>query len=172
MNIRPKTVRRLMILFLATVLFSGIVVSWLLLSQRRIRGQIALQRLDAITAYNARDYSTAVNLFRDYLNRSHAQDSDAEAVFDFAKSRMNTPSEGGRNVFEAIGLFERYLQMAPANDPRGQTRRLEELNEANHLLLTLYVQAKYTKDAIKISNSLLAANPNDIETLENYIRAL
>src|SRR5579859_4754097 len=119
MNIRPKTVRRLTTLFLALVLVCGIIVSWLLLSQRRLRAEIAKQRGEAIAAYDAKDYSTAVNLFRDYLNRSHTQDTDAEAMFDYAKSRMNAATEGGRQVFEAIGVFERYLQMGIANDPRG-----------------------------------------------------
>src|SRR5690349_4372733 len=109
MNIRPKTVRRLTILFLTMVLVSGILVSWLLLSQRRIRAQIAAQRVDAIAAYNAKDYTTAVTLFREYLNRSHTQDTDAEAMFDYAKSRMNAATEGSRQVFESIGAFERYL---------------------------------------------------------------
>ena len=172
MNIRPKTVRRLMILFLALVLVSGIIASWLLLSQRRLRAQIARQRVDAIAAYNAKDYTSAVTLFRDYLNRSHNQDTDAEAMFDYAKSRMNSASEGGRQVFEAIGVFERYLQMDADKDPRGAQRRLEETNEANHLLLSLYVQAKYTKEAIRTANSLLSTNPNDVDALENLIRAL
>jgi predicted Zn-dependent protease len=172
MNIRPKTVRRLTTLFLAMALVSGILVSWLMLSQRRLRAQIAKQRTDAIAAYTAKDYTTAVSLFREYLNRSHTQDTDAEAMFDYAKSRMNAATEGSRQVFEAIGVFERYLQLGAANDPRGVSRRLDEVNEANHLLLSLYVQAKYTKEATRVANNLLATNPKDAEALQNLVRAL
>jgi tetratricopeptide (TPR) repeat protein len=172
MNIRPKTVRRLTILFLAMALFSGVIATWLLVSHNRLRAEIARERVDAVAAYNAKDYSTAVTLFRDYLNRSHSQDTDPEAVFGYAKSRMNTAGEGSRNLFEAIGVFERYLQMGTANDPRGQKRRLEEADEANHLLLSLYVQARYTKEAVRVANNLLAANPNDVDALENLTRAL
>ena len=115
--------------------------------------QIAKQRADAIVAYESRDYATAVRIFADYLNRSHAQGWDAEAVFDYGKSRMNTPSEGSRHVFEAIGMFDRYLQLGTTGDPRGDTRRVEELNEANHLLLKLYVQARCIRIRLRVSRA-------------------
>ena len=105
MQIRPKTIRRLATLFCIALLVIATLTTWLLLSQRRIRGQIAQQRVAAIAAYDARDYSNAVALFSDYLTRSHAQDTDAEAVFDYAKSRLETPLEGNRQVYEAIKLF-------------------------------------------------------------------
>jgi predicted Zn-dependent protease len=161
-----------MILFLGLVLFAGIVLSWLWLSQRRIRGQIAQQRKDAIAAFNANDYSAAAALFASYLARSHTQESDAEALFDYGKSRMNSTIEGNRRIFESIGVFERYLQLSQANDPRGKDRRAIEENEARHLLLNLYSQAHDTKKVRERANKILAANPNDIDALQNLVRAL
>lgn len=171
MNIRPKTVRRLMILVLALALLAGGVVTWVSLSQRRVRAQIAQVRHDAVAAFEAKDYSRAVGLFSEYLTRSHTQDSDAEAVFDYGKSRMNVPLEDNRHVFEAIGVFVRYLQLDPKGDPRGEERRITEEREAGHLLLKLYADAQYNKEARQWATKLLAADPNDVDALRNMIRA-
>ena len=131
MNIRPKTVRRLLILMLALAIFAGGVFAWLLMSQQRVRAQIAQGRRDAVAAFEAKDYASAVKLFSNYLTRSHSQDSDAEAVFDYGKSRMNVPLDDNRHVFEAIGVFVRYLQLDHKDDPRGEARRQAEENEAS-----------------------------------------
>jgi predicted Zn-dependent protease len=161
MQIRPKTIRRLATLFCIALLVIAALTTWLLLSQRRIRGQIAQQRVAAIAAYDARDYSNAVALFSDYLTRSHAQDTDAEAVFDYAKSRLETPLEGNRQVYEAIGLFERYLQLDPSDS-----------RDASHALLTLYTQARYNKEGHTLAERLLAGNPKDIAALHALVQTL
>ena len=161
MQIRPKTIRRLLILFCIALVVVGSITAWLLWSQHRMRGQIAKIRAEAVTAYSSRDYASATSLFSNYLTRSHAQDSDAEAVYDYAKSRLETPMEGNRQVYEAIGLFERYLQL-DASDSR----------DASHTLLGLYTQARYNKEALSLAQRLLASNPKDVIALHGLVQSL
>src|SRR5579864_2230151 len=144
MNVRPKTVRRLSILFGALAIGVAVIAIFLVVSHRRIQRQVAALRHQAIIAYNNGDYSSAVKLFNEYLARSHNQNSDAEAVFDYAKSRANTPMEGSRQYYEAIGLLENYLTLEPS-DPR----------DASHLLLKLYTQVHYSKEARSRAQKLL-----------------
>ena len=51
MNIRPKTLRRLLILFATTAVVAAVITSWLLLAQHRLARKTAALRGDAIAAY-------------------------------------------------------------------------------------------------------------------------
>jgi predicted Zn-dependent protease len=162
MNIRPKTVRRLTLLFVASAVAAGAIGTWLAISQHRIHVRTTTIRVQAVAAYEAGDYPRAVKLFGEFFNRSHAsQSDDAEAIFDYAKSRANTPAEGGRNVYDAIGVLEQYLTLDP-----GDSR------DARHLLLNLYTQAHYNKEAERLAEQLLDANPSDGAALSSYAEAL
>ena len=91
MNFRPKTVRRLSILFGALAVIVAVIATFLVVSHHRIQRQVAALRHEALVAYNAGDYAKAAKLFSQYLTRSHNQSSDAEAIFDYARSRAYTP---------------------------------------------------------------------------------
>jgi len=160
MHIRAKTVRRLLVLFLAVAVVSGAIAIWLSLSIRRQRLQSARLRQDAFAAYQAHDYEKAVSLFSQYLTLSHSQDTDPEAVFAYGDSRMNAPMEGGRHVYDAINIFEHYLRLA-SDGP----------HDARHLLLKLYVQAHDNREARDLSAGLLTKNPSDAEALRGAVDA-
>ncbi|HSZ56103.1 MAG TPA: tetratricopeptide repeat protein [Tepidisphaeraceae bacterium] len=162
MNIRPKTVRRLTLLFAAGAVAVGGIGTWLAISQHRIQLRTEAIRTQAVAAYDAGDYARAVKLFGEFFNRSHAsQNDDAEAIFDYAKSRANTPADGGRNIYEAIGVLEQYLTLDPSDS-----------RDARHLLLRLYAQARYNKEAERLAENLLDANPADAAALASYAEAL
>lgn len=160
MNIRPKTIRRLLVLFAAFLILSGAIATWLMLSVERSNAQVAQLRVQAKAAYDAKDYSNAARLFNEFLSRSQSQDTDAEAVFDYGVSQMNTPLEGGRNVYEIIGIFEHYLRLEPADPP-----------DASHRLLKLYTQAHYNKEARTLAEKLLAAKPDDVNALRSLVQS-
>jgi len=148
-NIRPKTVRRLSILFAAFLLISGAITGWLLLSLRRENAHTAQLRSQAVAAYQAKDYAKAASLFSDYLSRNHNQDTDPEADFEYGQSRARS---GG--IYEAIGVFQHYLSLRP-DDP----------HDARHELLKLYTQARYNKETRNLAEKLLAANAKDVDAL-------
>ena len=69
--------------------------------------------------------------------------------------------DGNRQVYEAIGMYERYLQLDAA-----------DTRDASHTLLTLYVQARYNKEGFTLAQRLLAANPNDLGALHGLVQTL
>src|SRR5579863_9112514 len=99
MNIRPKTIRRLFILFAAATFLGGLIASWLLVSQRRIAARVAAVRETAVAAYKIGSYSAAAASFSDFFTRSHSQDSDPEAVFDYADSLSRLAVEPSRHRY-------------------------------------------------------------------------
>lgn len=160
MNIRPKTLRRLLILFAVLLALTGAIVALVLVSIYKRDVELARLREQAFAAYHQQDYSHSVGLFSDYLARSHRQDKDPDAVFAYAKSRANTPMENSRHIFEAFNVLEQYLQQRPDD------------NEAQHLLLSLYGKVLYNKEAKSLAAKLLATNPNDVEALRADVAAL
>lgn len=154
MNIRPKTVRRLLVLFAAFLLFATGMALLLLRSARKDRATVANLRSDAFRAYEMHDDARAVTLLEQYINRSPAESSDAEAVYAYAMARERVPMDGHAQIAEAISLLQRYLDLAPA-DP----------HDAKHELLKLYAQARYSKEALTLADTLLAKNPRDVEAL-------
>lgn len=161
MNIRPKTVRRLMILFAVLAVFAGAIVLLILRATRRQKAEVAGMRESALKAYRMHDYAVATAQFNAYLTRSHTENTDAEAVFDYADSRANTPYEGNRQVYDAIGLLQHYLDLDPADS-----------RDASHKLLKLYLQARYHKEARTLAAKLLSRNPRDVEALRGQVQAL
>lgn len=160
MRIRPKTMRRIMLL-LTVVIVAGGVIAWLsVLSIRRGRTRIISLRKQAMASYQAGDYGKAVDLLGQYLDKGRAQHSDPEALFAYGKSRVSVAMPQNQQIFEGIQIFQLYLQEKPA-DP-----------EARKLLLKLYVQAGYNQEAIKLTDQMLAANPADVAALEGKRGAL
>ena len=161
MSIRPKTIRRLLILLLAFAAAAGAISIWLLISQHRQRGQIAQLRQEAWSAYDARDYPHAVGLFSEYINRSHSQNNDPDSIFAYGRSRASVPLPNGSHTFEAIHIFQHYLELRP-DDPR----------DAEHELLKLFTRVQYDREAKTLADVLLVKNPEDVEALRAKAEAL
>ena len=163
MNIRPKTIRRLLILFATFVLAAGGLVAWVAWRLHAHQLQVADIRVHAMQAYQEQDYSRAVSLLNNYLTLDHdAQDHDPEAVFAYGDSRAKVPMPARRQIVEAIGIFERCLQIDPA----------DSRHDVRHKLLKLYGEARYNKEARTLAAWLLAKNPNDAAALRGDVQAL
>ena len=95
MNIRPKTVRRLvglgLFLLLSATLFTGI---WFY-HQKNKQKQLLADRDFGIAAYRAGDYPLAVDRLRIYKDL-HPDDYDA--VFAYAVSRLRTASSSNSGL--------------------------------------------------------------------------
>ena len=161
MNIRPKTIHRLLILFGAFAIFAGGVGAMLYRSYQRQKADVAGLRAAAFQAFQLKDYSAAVSLFHDYVARSHTDAPEADVLFEYGTARVEVPEEGNRQVTEAIDLLQRYLNTA-ADDPR----------DASHELLKLYVRARYNRDALNLAGKLLAKDPRDTEALRARAQSL
>src|SRR3982750_4327609 len=106
MNIRPKTIRRLVALLLVCVLLaaSGVVV-WFYHQQNKER-QLRADRDFGIAAFQNGDYPLALDRLRAYKEK---YPDDYEAVYAYATARLRTPAPAGspgRNISEAKQLFE------------------------------------------------------------------
>ena len=128
MNIRPKTLRRLLILFAATTAFLGILICVIIISVSRNARTMKKIRVEAMTAFRAGDYVKSVELFQTYREMAGATDPDAE--FAYGVSRVHVEMPNGKHLIEGIHIFERYLQSLKPGDP-----------EAERQLLQLYVGA-------------------------------
>src|SRR5436305_5381316 len=163
MNIRPKTLRRLLILFacLGVVVVAGTVLA--LMYRHNQYAMVSRLRAEGFAAYDARDYDAAVRKLSEYFTRSHAQATDDEALFRYGRARSIVPLEGlaSRHIFEGIDALERYLNIRP-DDP----------DDAKHLLLKLYAQVQYNKEAKTLAAKLLAKNPDDLEALRAQAQAM
>src|SRR5689334_24064726 len=126
MNIRPKTVRRLMGLLLFLVLCATLFGSMWLYHQKSRKRQLLVDRDFGIAAFHAGDYPLALERLRLYKDQFP---QDYDAVYAYAVSRLyapSSPSTAGRNIAEAKQLLEQLHRARP------------EDSQASHVLLKLY----------------------------------
>jgi len=164
MRMRPKTIRRLMILFAGLCIVAAVIAWAVFMDSRHLAARMKTMRAQAMTSYNAGHYETAVKELGQYLDVSKSQDTDREALFAYGKSRINVEMPRLEHVYEGIQIFQQYLQQARPGDPH--------LAEARKLLLNLYVQAQYNQEAVKLADDILLHDPKDIDALQAKIKAL
>lgn len=164
MRMRPKTIRRLMILFGGLCIVAAVVGWAVLLDSRHLAVRMKSMRAQAMVSYNAGHYEQAVKELGQYLDVSKSQDTDHEALFAYGKSRINVEMPRLEHVYEGIQIFQQYLQQAGPGDPH--------LVEARKLLLGLYVQAQYNQEAVKLADDILSHDSKDIDALQAKIKAL
>src|SRR5579864_487256 len=116
MNLRPKTVRRLLILLGIFLVICGGIGGWVLVRLHIAHVRIAQLKDKAVAAYQARNYPQAAALFKAYLDRDReSQDRDPEVLYEYGDAREKVPMENGGHIIEAIRIFEQYLQFAPSD---------------------------------------------------------
>ena len=164
MSIRPKTKRRVFILGLVFVLLFGAAAAVYLRYLQKRNADIATWRAAAMSAYAAGDYAAALPHFNKYLTASKAADqprgeADTEALFAYGKSRASVIADN-RHLWEARGIFERYLALVPGN------------LEAEHMLLDLYPRLSMYAEAVTRADDVLARHPDDVRALKAKTKAL
>lgn len=147
MNIRPKTIRRSLILALLVI----IVVSggwWVYLRNEDVRLRATLLDRDAgLAAWRAGEYEPALQSLGRYLARF---DHDRDALFAYADARRRVEAPGGRHLAEAIAtLSTRLLPRHPGD------------LEATRLLVELYTETGASADAVALCDRLLQRAPGD-----------
>src|SRR5689334_8309253 len=103
MNIRPKTVRRLLIILLACgalVATGAAIVN----HNNRVKDQaIVAAGAEGMKAFKEGDYATALNQLAIYVAKHK---DDADALYAYAISRARVEQISGRHISEAIMLLD------------------------------------------------------------------
>lgn len=167
--------RRLSIL-LAVLIILAVALRWALMaSVRRNTAMLRKLRGEAMTAFAAHDYRTAVEGLNAYLEKTHGGPSglesvlgkiffynpspagaDPDAQFAYATARMNVELPNNRHLTDAIHALQYYLEQLRPGD-----------EAAEHELLGLYGRMPgYRGDALHLADDMLAANPRDAEVLK------
>src|SRR3954468_10453990 len=153
MNIRPKTIRRLVALLLVCVLLAAAgVVVWFYHQQNKTR-QLQADREFGIAAFHAGDYPLALERLRAYKEKFP---DDYDAVYAYAAARLRVPSPAGspgRNISEAKQLFEQLNRARP-----------DDAN-VSHVLLDLYTSFNFYPEAVRLADAVLASDPRDTAAL-------
>ncbi len=157
MNLRPKTIHRLLVLLTSTAAFA-VAASIVVVTQlhRYQRHRLAL-RDDGMAAYQHGDYHTAADDLSKYLGNDL---NDSEAIFAYAVSRKKLLRPDLGNLLDARQLFAQYL----TNNP-GDSATLHQLLEIN---LRLHDAA----ESSSIADQILAGNPDDVQALTAKLQQL
>ncbi|HWE04200.1 MAG TPA: hypothetical protein VG326_17470 [Tepidisphaeraceae bacterium] len=159
MNIRPKTFRRLLILFGASSVLAGVLICVVVAGVYRNAREMKRIRAQAMTAYKEGNYVKSVELFQTYRDMAGVTDPDAE--FAYGVSRVHVELPDGKHLVEGIHVFEQYLQSLKPGDAAAERQ-----------LLQLYVARGYFTEAIHLADDLLSANPRDGQALHEKVLAL
>src|ERR1039458_4166188 len=157
MNLRPKTMRRLMVLLggaaLCIAALSAVIEIQLYRHEAVRRGF----RDKAMVQYSKGDYLGAMLGLRKYLSQSTG---DAPAIYAYAVSRSHVPEPDLKHLVEAKAIFNRYLELNPSD------------SRAQHRLLEIYRQIRYDAEASALAQTLLAQDPTDVQALQTKLQVL
>lgn len=157
MTLRPKTVRRLVILLLACGLATGSLFAVSYFHERSKERQAQLDRAAGMTAFSAGDYAVALARLKGYVGRHQ---DDFEAVYAYAVSRTRVEVSGGRHIVEAKAIFERLHDLRPDDLPTA------------HRLLEIYGSIHWDTETLTLAEKVLSSNPADPGALRAKSAAL
>lgn len=123
MRMKPKTARRLALLTGVVVLGAGAFVGLVVVRGMQNAKLEAGLRVDGMQAHDDGRHIEGLTTLGRYLRRVP---DDAEALLAYAECRLAVEEASGRHVREAIGVYQRYVDLRP--DDR----------DARMTLLTLY----------------------------------
>ncbi len=156
-KVRAKTKKRLFVLM-------GILAAALVLGggaygiRKYVQNKsYASSRETGLAAARAGDSKTAVDQLGNYLAKYY---DDAEAWDAYAVNRLKRPEPGMRHIGQAILAYRRLMELRPqdAAYPRK--------------LLELYQKLDYNTEALRQAESMLSANPSDLDALNAKMIAL
>src|SRR5690349_18927785 len=109
-NIRIKTIRRLVILLIVLTLIVAGGVTVRISHQKAKDLQLAANRELGMTAFKSADYPLALDKLRSWKDE-HPDDYDAMYAYGVARSKVETGSN--RHIAEAKQIFEQLTQARP-----------------------------------------------------------
>ena len=141
MSMRPKSRRRLLLLF--TVVFCICVVTgtFAILRIVHLRHVAQKGRLAGLEAIEQQDYPRALQQLGLYLSRNP---EDVDVLLLYAKARENVEQPNGQHLGQAIALYQRALQLRPGTP------------QAREHLLELYPAVGFNTETIALADNILA----------------
>ncbi len=110
MSIKPKTLRRLLLLgaFAGVIALGG--TGFVLLRQYQTQRSTQRLRIEGLAAYDKGDYPAALDSLGRYLGRVG---NDADVLLHYARARLHREEPDGRHLNESLAAFKRYLAIKP-----------------------------------------------------------
>jgi Flp pilus assembly protein TadD len=163
MRLKPKTVRRLLLLSLVGVLLIGSAFSLFVVRRWQNQRLLASHRAEGMAAFEAGDYFTALDKVS-YYHR-HGRMVDPEVLLAIAVSRQRIEEPDNRHLVLALRPYQLYLEQKPDDA------------EARMTLLKLYNQAGYYIEARDLAarmrpSALADAGPEHLPVLREEALAL
>lgn len=147
MRLKPKTVRRLLLLAVVAILLAGSAVAFVVVRNARNEARLVAKRASGLEAAHAGDHAKVVSELGGYLRR---RPTDPEALLAWARARRYVESRDGKHMVEASSAYQRYLGMR--DDDRAA--RLE--------LLTCLVNTGMDVEVIDVARRLRPAKLEEI----------
>jgi tetratricopeptide (TPR) repeat protein len=113
MTMKPKTLRRLILLGALVTVLGGGFAGAVIVRNHRMSARLAEHRELGFKAAAAGDNFVALDRLGAYLRR---RPEDAEALLAYARARRAIEERAGRHLVEAAGVYQRYLSLKPADD--------------------------------------------------------
>ncbi len=157
MAIRPKTVRRLIVLLVALALLIGGGVFAYRKNEAYKAAEVERYGREGLAAYAKKDYQTALDNLKRYVG---PHPGDRDALFAYGVSRERVEASDGRNLTESRTVFNTLLQRNP-----------DDL-EAQHELIGVYLKTGQSGELIQLADRVLAAHPDDPVALRGETFAL
>ncbi len=158
MIIRPKTKRRLLILFGGLIIFSG-GAFWLYAYRMRVaESKLQVDKQVGMDAYRSGDYQTAIDKLAEYINHQQQRQGsqlDPEALLAFANARAKVPTANGDYIVLSIRALQSYCALVP-----------EDMRERDHLLEMEAPYSVYAPDVVARATDILRSNPDDLVALK------
>src|SRR6476469_9579729 len=110
--IRPKTIRRLVVILIVMAVFVGVGVGLYKRNEHLRNAKLAGYRSAGMTAFDAGDYPEALNKLKSYVAKVQ---TDTDALYAYGLSRYRVEEADGHNVREARQALQLALQVDPAH---------------------------------------------------------
>src|SRR4051794_40061138 len=123
MKIRPRTIRRLIILFAAIAMIIGAGAALYVHNTHAREARLAKAKRVGLAAFKSGEYEVALAALSGYPRQ---ETGDTEVMFAYGKSRSRVELPGEKNVEEAVQEYKRLLAIDPNH------------LDAKHELLLLY----------------------------------
>jgi tetratricopeptide (TPR) repeat protein len=139
MSIKPKTLRRLLLLgaFAGVIALGG--TGFVLLRKYQTQRSTQRLRVEGLAAFDKGDYPAALDSLGRYIGRVG---NDTEVLLRYARARLSREESDGRHLNEALAAFKRYLSLKP--DDKAVLRET----------LEPYLQAGLLQEAVFYSQKL------------------
>lgn len=150
MNLKPKTVRRLLLLSLVGVLLVGSTFSLFVVRRWQNQRVLDLHRTEGLAAFQAGDYYTALEKTAFFFRRSQVHESDV--LLALAESRRRLEEPDNRHLVLSIRPYQLYIDQNPDD------------HDVRRTLLELYNKAGYYIEARDLAGRM---RPDDLADAEH-----